>query len=161
MTSLPLDPRKSPWKRGDVCTSGFKTNGFVTNATPECLEVLWMPEHTVEQVPAGQMDDLLRVAHADSLSAGNTQTNLEVLAVIESLDRIQVAITDRAAGCKSEREKEELNVLIRRSFAKDGCAWDRAHAADLFALAVEPHNVGIVFRLQDRAHRLFRKRHGQ
>jgi hypothetical protein len=42
MTTHPsLDPRKSPWKRGDVCTKGFERNGFVLNHTPEYLEVRW------------------------------------------------------------------------------------------------------------------------
>jgi hypothetical protein len=53
----PLDPRESPWKRGDVCTLGFKKSGFVLNHTPEYLEVRWMSsDEGVERIPAEEID---------------------------------------------------------------------------------------------------------
>jgi hypothetical protein len=156
--SLPLDPRKSPWKRGDVCTLGFKQNGFVVNVTSEDLEVLWMPEATIERVPAERLD-LLRVAHASSLSDKGTATNLEILEDIEALHRTEHVIRQRISNCKTDREKQEVGVLIERSLAKDGCAWDKANSSRLFLLAVTPESVGFLFKLRERVHRRLCKRH--
>lgn len=38
-----LDPRKNPWKRGDICTRGFEKNGFVLTRTAEYLAALQLP----------------------------------------------------------------------------------------------------------------------
>jgi hypothetical protein len=62
MSPQPLDPRKSLWKRGDVCTRGFETVGFVLSHTPEYLEVRWHGRDgndTIEKVAACEVDDIL------------------------------------------------------------------------------------------------------
>ncbi len=63
----PLDPRKSPWKRGDVCSLGFEKHCFVMSYTLEYLEVRWMSDGSIERIPADTVDTVLRVAHGDSL----------------------------------------------------------------------------------------------
>lgn len=45
----PPDPRKYPYHRGDVVTSGFKKNGFGLDFTPAYLEVMWMSTYDVER----------------------------------------------------------------------------------------------------------------
>jgi hypothetical protein len=153
MPPQPLDPRKSPWKRGDVCTLGFEKNGFVVDCTPQYLEVRRMPGSGIERIPAEDIDKLLRVAHADSLGPDGDRTNLQFLEAVESLSRVQDLLAERIKTVKDENEKEELNRLTRRIFA--GCEWDKKHAAELLALLLERKDVGVVFRLRERLHRLF------
>jgi hypothetical protein len=155
MTPQPLDPRKSPWKRGDVCTLGFEKNGFVVDCTSQHLEVRWMPGAVVERIPAEDIDNLLRVAHADSLGPDGHRTNFQFLEAIESLSRREEAVAERIKTVKNENEKEELDRLTRRLFAEDGCEWDKKHAAELWALLLEPNDVGVVFKFRERLHRLF------
>jgi hypothetical protein len=153
-TSHPsLDPRKTPWTRGDVCTIGFKKNGFVLNYTSEYLEVRWMPRGGVERIPAEDIDNLLRVAHASSPTADGKNTNLETLEVIESLSRVEAAITERMKTVKNENEKKEFDSLIKRSFDPQ-CAFDRKHTGLLFDLAIAPQTVSWYGKLRERFHRL-------
>jgi hypothetical protein len=72
-----------------------------------------------------------------------------------ALHRIETAVRERAASCKTEAEKKSVDLLIQRSFANDGCDWDKAHSAELFRLAVKPSEVGPIFRLQEQVHRIF------
>ena len=110
--TLPLDPRKSPWKRGDVVTLGFEKNGFVLNYTPEYLEVLWMgSDGTVERVPTEQVENLLRVAHADSLSPDGSKTNLEKLKATQGLHQTSELIKQREKSFKNERERRQADDL--------------------------------------------------
>jgi hypothetical protein len=153
--TLPLDPRKSPWKRGDVVTLGFEKNGFVLNHTPEYLEVLWMgPDDTVERVPTEQVENLLRVAHADSLSPDGSKTNLEKLKARQALQQIRDLAEQREKSFKNERERRQADAFVRRSFATGGCAWDKTNSAELLRLALEPDNVGVIFKLRERLHRM-------
>jgi hypothetical protein len=156
MSPQPLDPRKSLWKRGDVCTRGFETVGFVLSYTPEYLEVRWHGRDgndTIEKVAACEVDDILRVAHADQISPPGDRTNLENLEVIEALESVGSAAANRTF--KNDRERIEADNLVRRSFATDGCGWDKKHANQLLALALKPETVGIIFKLRERLHRLF------
>jgi hypothetical protein len=148
----PLDPRKTPWKRGDVCTLGFKKSGFVLHHTPEYLEIRWMGNDGVERIPAENVDDVLRVAHADSLTADGTQSNLETLEVLESVSRLKNAIAERMKTVTSEGEKRELDALIARSFGPK-CAFDRKHGNILFDLAIDPQRVSRYWKLRERWHR--------
>jgi hypothetical protein len=158
----PLDPRKTPFARGDVVTRGFKLAGLVTEVTSSYLEVRWNKEGNeghdkIERIPAAEMDNLVRVAHADSLSAGGDQTNLQTLEAIEALESINIAMRNRMATIKTPQEKAEVDSLVTRAFAKDRCPWDRKNAARIFQLAVEPNNVGMLFKIQERIHRAFCK----
>lgn len=148
----PLDPRKHPWKRGDVCTLGFKKNGFVLNHTREHLEVRWMPNEGIERIPAEDIDNVLRIMHADSLSPDGKRTNLESLEAIESLSRIKDAVTERMKTVKNDNEKKELDALIKRSFGPE-CTFDRKHANLLFELAIDPQRVSWYWKLRERWHR--------
>ena len=154
MTQQPLDPRKSPWKRGDVCTLGFEKVGFVLSYTSEYLEIRWNGRDGIERVPAPEVDDILRVAHADSVAPGDPpKTNLELLRTIEALERVRNAAANRTF--KNDREKSEADNLVRRSFATDGCDWDKKNSNQLFTLAIQPETVGVIFKLRERLHRLF------
>jgi hypothetical protein len=152
-----LDPRKNPWKRGDVCTLGFKKNGFVLDHTPEYLEVRWMSGEGIERIPTEDIDNLLRVMHADSVSPGGNRTNLESLEAIETLARIQDRITERMRTIKSDKERAELDRLTRRIFADGKCRWDAKHSVELMLLLTEPGNVGYLFKLRNRFHLVFCK----
>jgi hypothetical protein len=152
-TSPPLDPRKTPWTRGDVCTIGFKKNGFVLSHTPEYLEVRWLQRGGVERIPAQDVDNLLRVAHASSPTADGKSTNLEALEVIESLSRVEAAVSERMKMVKNENEKRELDSLIKRSFSPQ-CTFDRKHTSLLFDLAIAPQTVSWYGKLRERFHRL-------
>lgn len=154
-TSPSLDPSKNPWKRGDVCTLGFEKNGFVLNHTPEYLEVQWMNGGSIERIPTEAVDQLLRVAHADSLGPDGHRTNLEYLQVRESLDGLEQRIAERTKAIKSEKEKQELDRLVRRIFAQGECKWDTRHAGELMALLGAPESVGIAFKIRERIHRMF------
>lgn len=103
-TSPSLDPSKSPWKRGDVCTRGFDKPGFVLNHTAEFLEVRWSDDR-IERVPRVDIDSLLRVGHADSLGPDGRRTNLESLQSLEALDSIQHGMTERIKTIRSDKEK--------------------------------------------------------
>jgi hypothetical protein len=152
MTPQSLDPRESPWKRGDVCTRGAETAGFVLSYTSEYLEVLWNRRDGIEKVPAHEIDGILRVAHADGLSPSGHGTNLESLEAIEALERIRNTAANRTF--KSDRDRSAADDLVRRSFATDGCAWDKKNSNQLLALALQPETVGVIFKLRERLHRL-------
>ncbi len=147
--------RESPWKRGDVCTRGSETVGFVVSYTPDYLEIRWHSRSggdNIERVPAAGAVDILRLAHADAPSPDGRGTNLHSLEVIESLEAIEEGIRNRTF--KNDRDKRESDDLIRRSFAT-GCVWDTKHQAQLITLAIKPKEVGIVFKIQERLHRPF------
>jgi hypothetical protein len=153
-TSPSLDPRKSPWKRGDVCTRGFEKPGFVLNHTSEYLEVRWSDD-SIERIPTNEIDCLLRVGHADSLGPDGRRTNLEYLQSLEALDFLQHGMTERVKTLRSDKEKKELDRLVRRIFSDGQCKWDAGHAAQLTMLLTAPQNVGIAFRIREGIHRLF------
>lgn len=147
--------RESPWKRGDVCTRGSESVGFAVSYTSDYLEIRWHSRSgsdNIERVPADGAADILRLAHADAPSPGGRGTNLHSLEVIESLEAIEEGIKGRTF--KNDREKREVDNLIRRSFATE-CGWDKKHQCQLMTLALKPEEVGIVFKIQDRLHRLF------
>lgn len=149
---LPLDPRKSPWKRGDVCTLGFKKEGLVLDHTAEYLEVRWIGG-VVERIPAEDIDDVLRVAHSDSLTSGGKMTNLEALNQIESLQRIRNAAAERLKTVTGPDEKREIDALTERSMSPK-CAFDRKHGYFLFNLAIDPQRVSWYWKLRERIHRI-------
>lgn len=156
MTASPsLDPRKSPWKRGDVCTLGFEKNCFVLNHTSEYLEVRWMNDGNIEKIPTDAIDNLLRVAHADSLGPDGRRTNLEYLQARETLDFLEHGLVERTKAIKSEKERQELDRLTRRIFAEGKCKWDTRHAGELMTLLAAPGSVGIAFKIRERIHRIF------
>src|ERR1039457_161639 len=150
-TSPSLDPSKSPWKRGDVCTRAFEKPGFVLNHTSEYLEVRWSDD-SIERIPSDAMDSLLRVGHADSFGPDGRRTNLESLQSLEALDFLQHGMTERIKTLRSEKEKKELDRLVRRLFSEGQCKWDAQHVAQLTILLTAPQNVGIVLRIQERIH---------
>jgi hypothetical protein len=155
MTTHPsLDPRKAPWRRGDVCTRGFERPGFVLNHTSEYLEVRWNDD-SKERVPTDAVDSLLRIAHADSLGPDGQRTNLEYLQSLETLDFLQHGMTERIKALKSDEEKKELDHLVRRIFSEGRCKWDARHSAQLAMLLADPQSVGIAFRIRERVHRIF------
>ena len=158
--SRSLDPRKNPWKRGDLCKRGSNKAGFVMDHTAEYLEVSWLGDRVVERIPIEDTGDLLRVAHADSLAPGG-RTYLETLEARESLSRIRDGINERMKRVKNENEKEGLNRLTRRLAAPNKCKWDDKHTVTLWQLLIEPERVGSIFRIRDRIHRIFCKRHEQ
>jgi hypothetical protein len=149
----PLDPRKYPWRRGDVCSLGGSKSGFVLAYTSEYLEVRWMPGGVVERLTDGDAESAIRYAHANSISAGGKGTNLEALEAIEALTRIEDAIRERMKTVKNETEKKELDALIKRSFNPE-CAFDRKYSNQLAALAIAPHEVGWFWKLRERIHRV-------
>jgi hypothetical protein len=153
-TSPSLDPSKSPWKRGDVCTRGFDKPGFVLNHTAEFLEVRWSDD-SIERVPRVDIDSLLRVGHADSLGPDGRRTNLESLQSLEALDSIQHGMAERIKTIRSDKEKKVLDRLCRRIFSEKRCKWDARHSAQLMMLLTAPQNVGIIFRIRERIHRIF------
>lgn len=156
MTTPPtLDPCKSPWRRGDVCTLGFKKNCFVLDHTPEYLEVRWMNEDGVEKIPTEAIDGLLRIAHADGLGPDGRRTNLEYLQVREALDFVERGLTERTQAIKSEKERKELDRLVRRIFSEGKCKWDARHRGDLTTLLAAPGSIGTAFKIRERIHRAF------
>jgi len=156
MTISPsLDPQKSPWKRGDVCTLGFKKNCFVLDHTPEYLEVLWLNDDGVERIPTDAIDSLLRVAHADSLGPDGRRTNSEYLQVREGLNFLEQGLAERTKATKSEKERRELDRVVRRIFSEGKCKWDARHRGELTRLLAAPGSVGIAFKIRERIHRIF------
>jgi hypothetical protein len=150
-----LDPLKSPWKRGDVCTRAFEKSGFVLNHTSEYLEVRWIDDESIERIPTLEVDNLLRVAHADSLTPDSQRTNLESLQAIETLDALKHAIAERMKTLTTDKEKEQADHLVRRIFSRGECEWDTRHATLLVLLLTGPQNVGVLFRVRERIHRVF------
>src|SRR5258708_7624427 len=142
------DPQKSPWKRGDVCTLGFKKNCFVLDHTPEYLEVQWMDDGGVERIPAYAIDSLLRVGHADGLGPDGRRTNLEYLQVREELGFLERGLAERTKATKSEKERQELDRVVRRIFSEGKCKWDARHRAELTTLLAAPESVGIAFQIR-------------
>jgi hypothetical protein len=164
MTTPSLDPRKSPYKRGDIVTLGFNRVGLVREFTPAYLEVRWNDEGNeghdkIERIPTADIDNLVRVGHADGLYPGESKTNLQMLEDIESLERVRALTVERTKTIKSAREQAHVNSLITRAHAKDRCDWDKQHYVLLMKLALEPWNVGLIPKLQERLHRVFCKRH--
>ena len=131
----PLDPRKTPWKRGDVCSLGSSKSGFVLDYTPEYLEVRWMPEGVVERLTNGDAASVIRHMHADSISPSGKMTSIEALETIEALTRVEEAARERTKTIKSEAEQQEVNMLIKRSLNPQ-CEFDRKHSTMLAALAI-------------------------
>jgi hypothetical protein len=140
-------------------TNGFKKYGFVTSVTQDFVEVMWRGE-PIERFPASDADSLVRVGHAESVSPGDAaKTNLEILEALLALDRIKELTEKRMSTVRTTKEKEDLNLLIKRSLDTEGCPWDIAHRNELLRLALEPSTAGLVFKLQERLHRAFCKRH--
>jgi hypothetical protein len=159
-TSQPqLDARKYAWHYGDVVTLGFKKSGFIIDSTPTYLEVAWMPDCVTERLGPAETENLLRVGHATSLSPTGDKTNVEVLETMLALRKIEIAIKERVASCKTRVQAESINQQIQRCFNEEGCDWDKAHGEKLLQLAIEPSEVGILFKLQERMHRILCKRH--
>ena len=104
-TSPFLDPHKSPWRRGDVCTLGFERNCLVLNHTPEYLEVRWMDGGGIERIPTDAIDSLLRVPHADGLGPDGRRTNLKISSSFRSA---------RPSGMWSREENEGDQKRERR-----------------------------------------------
>jgi|HubBroStandDraft_6_1064221.scaffolds.fasta_scaffold46024_3 hypothetical protein len=154
-TSPSLDPHKSPWKRGDVCTLGFEKNCFVLSHTPEYLEVRWMNDGGVERIQTDAIDSLLRVAHAGGLGPDGRRTNLEYLQAREALDFLEHGLAERTKAIKSDKEKQQLDRLVRRIFSEGKCKWDAQHAGELTTLLAAPGSVGIAFKFRERIHRVF------
>lgn len=154
-----LDPRKTPWKRGDVCTLGFEKHCFVLNHTSAHLEVRWMDGGGVERLTGIDIENLLRVRHADDPDPTGEKTNLQALEVYESLCRVGEAVQNRIENIKDESEREELDRLTRRLFAVDKCTWDKKHQGEIYLLIVNPTKVGLFFRVCDRVHRTICKHH--
>jgi hypothetical protein len=145
-------------------TRGFEIAGLVTEYTPLYLEVRWCDtdgegKNKIERIPAAEIDDLVRMAHADSPSATGTGTNLEALKALEGLDRLRILTAERTKTIKNPREQAHVNSLVTRAHATDGCDWDKKHYVLLMKLALEPRNVGLIPKLQERLHRVFCKRH--
>jgi hypothetical protein len=154
-TSPSLDPHKSPWRRGDVCTLGFEKNCLVLNHTPEYLEVRWMNDGGVERIPTDAIDSLLGVARADDLGPDGRRTNLEYLQAFEALDLLGHGLAERAKTTKSEKERQELDRVVRRIFSEGKCKWDARHRGELTTLLAAPRSVGIAFKIRERIHRIF------
>jgi hypothetical protein len=150
-----LDPQKTPWKRGDVCTLGFKKNCFVLHHTPEYLEVQWMDDGGVERIPTDAIDGLLRVAHADGLGPDGRRTNLEYLQVRETLGFLEQGLAEGTKATKSVKERQELDRMVRRIFSHGKCKWDARHREKLIVLLADPVRVGIAFKIRERVHRIF------
>jgi hypothetical protein len=166
MTTQPaLDPRKSPWRRGDVVTRGFKQVGFVTEYTALYLEVRWNKEGNegdakIERIPISEVDALVRVGHADQRTPGdNPTTNLDSLETIESLERIRDAIATRMKAINTDEERREANALVKRIFRANKCAFDERNEYRLLVSLTNPENVGLLFKAQDWLHQMFCKKH--
>jgi hypothetical protein len=127
--------------------------GWVLNHTPEYLEVRWTGDDGVERIPAENVDDALRVAHADGLTPDGTQSNLETLEVLESVSRLKNAVANRMKTVKNDTEKRELDALIKRHFSPQ-CGFDRKHGNILFHLAIDPSRVSWYWKLRERIHRI-------
>jgi hypothetical protein len=155
----PLDPRNDGWHYGDVVTLGFRKSGFIVDSTPEYLEVAWMPDCVTERLGQAETENLVRVAHAASLSPTGDKTNVEVLETMLALRKIEIAIKERVASCKTLVEADCINQQIQRCFNEGGCDWDKAHGDKLLQLAIEPSKVGILFKLQEWMHRVSCKQH--
>ena len=111
-----------------------------------------MPAGVVETIPAEDFDDVLRVVHANSITADGKSTNLETLRDIEALHHVRDAITERMKGAKSDADRKEVDALIKRFLGPD-CAFDRQHADLLFQIAIVPQSVGWYWKLRERLHR--------
>jgi hypothetical protein len=148
-----LDPRKTPWKRGDVCALGSTKVGFVVDCTPEYLEVIWGPNGPVERLTGGEKESVIRYAHADSVSSRGEKTNLETLEVIEALNRIEQAARERSKAIKSPDEDKEVTMLLNRAVLPE-CEFDRKHSSMLAALALKPNEVSWYWKLRERVHRI-------
>ena len=118
-----------------------------------------MPGAQVERVKADEIDNLLRVLHATSVTAGGTKTSAEVQDDILALDTVGTALESRLSTVRTDAERKRLDSLVARVFATDGCDWDKAHQGKLWALAVNPSEVGLLFKIKERIHRMFCKKH--
>ena len=75
-----------------------------------------------------------------------------------TIERIRAEDVDRVKTLKSDKERGALDRLVRRAFAEGKCKWDARHASELLTLLAAPQNVGFVFRIRERIHRIFSKR---
>jgi hypothetical protein len=114
-----------------------------------------MNDGGVERIPTDAIDNLLRVAHADSLGPDGHRTNLEYLQVFEGLDFLGHGLAERAKATESEEERQELDHLVRRIFSEGKCKWDALHRNELTILLAAPGSVGIAFKIRERIHRIF------
>jgi hypothetical protein len=127
--------------------------GLVVSSTPQFLEVRW--KDCVERIPADEVDSVIRLAHADGPSGSGEKTNLETLLTLEALEHIGTLAKNRKY--KNAREKREADNFIRRAYATNGCYWDKKNSTNLVRLALEPEKVGLVFKIQERLHKVFCK----
>lgn len=152
-TTPTLDPNKIPWKRGDACTLHFQKPGYVVNPTHQHFEVLWSDD-TTQIMSANEIEDLIRLGHADSLGPDGKLTNLEALQKLEALNLIQRNLTERIKT-QSESERRSGDRLVRRIFSEGTCKWDASHKNELYMLLIVPESVGVLFKMREWIHRFF------
>ena len=104
---------------------------------------------------ADEIESLVRLAHADGPSPSGEKTNLETLLTLEALERIGTLARNRKF--KNARQKAEADNFIRRAYAPDACYWDKKNAINLTRLALEPEKVSLVFKIEERLHKVFCK----
>ena len=69
----------------------------------------------------------------------------------EDMSEFDKALRERIATIKNEREKQVVNLLLKRAFS-DACEWDRRHKGQLATLALRPKESTWIFRLQNWFH---------
>jgi hypothetical protein len=114
-----------------------------------------MNDGGVERIPTDAIDSLLGVARADDLGPDGRRTNLEYLQAFEALDLLGHGLAERAKTTKSEKERQELDRVVRRIFSEGKCKWDARHRGELTTLLAAPRSVGIAFKIRERIHRIF------
>jgi hypothetical protein len=119
----------------------------------EFLAVYW--QTGIENVHRSMLTELRRPTDDEArLMKEAKYSPLKSLEALESLDNVQLLLTERERTIRSQREKRKLDDLIRRIFAEPReCNWDRNNADGLTLLALQPDEVGWLFKLREWIHR--------
>jgi hypothetical protein len=144
------------WHRGEWVIRGTE-NGFVKIDMcdgDEYLTVHW--QSGVEKIHRSRLQEIRRATKEESVEAEKLGAlpSLKALETIESLDNLEALSAERRRTIRSQREQRIVDDLIRRGFADPfECGWDRTNADMIVLLALQPNEVGWLFKIRECLHR--------
>jgi hypothetical protein len=144
------------WHRGDWIIRGTE-NGFVKSDMrdgDEYLAVHWQSGE--EKIQRSKLQEIRKATKEELVEAENLGAlpSLKALEAIEGMENLETLTAERRRTIRGQREQRIVDDLIRRGFAYPcECGWDKKHADMIVVLALQPDQVGWLFKIRERLHR--------
>jgi hypothetical protein len=147
--------REKGWYRGELVIRGTEI-GFVKNDMDDLDEFLVIEwQSGIERIHRSGSTGIRRLTEAETNGLkGAGLSPLKSLEALESVERVHAMSVERSRTIRSQGEQRIVDELIRRGFSEEfECDWDRKNADLLIVLALNPDQVGWLFKLRERIHR--------